>query len=105
MASIVRPSAPRSRRISQVASRTARRAASLRRRPVWGRVATARAVSHVVETECLDKVCRDMMTRQEENLMATVLILGGTSGIGEATARGFAARGDRVVVAGRDPQR
>ena len=34
--------------------------------------------------------------------MATVLIVGGTSGIGEATARAFAARGDDVVVAGRD---
>jgi NAD(P)-dependent dehydrogenase (short-subunit alcohol dehydrogenase family) len=37
--------------------------------------------------------------------MATVLVIGGTSGIGEATARAFAARGDKVVVAGRDPQR
>jgi NAD(P)-dependent dehydrogenase (short-subunit alcohol dehydrogenase family) len=37
--------------------------------------------------------------------MATVLVIGGTSGIGEATARAFSARGDRVVVAGRDPQR
>jgi NAD(P)-dependent dehydrogenase (short-subunit alcohol dehydrogenase family) len=37
--------------------------------------------------------------------MATVLVMGGTSGIGEATARAFAARGDRVTVAGRDPQR
>jgi NAD(P)-dependent dehydrogenase (short-subunit alcohol dehydrogenase family) len=34
--------------------------------------------------------------------MSTVLIVGGTSGIGEATARAFAARGDEVVVAGRD---
>src|SRR5215218_5637911 len=37
--------------------------------------------------------------------MATVLVMGGTSGIGEATARAFAERGDRVVVAGRDPRR
>jgi NAD(P)-dependent dehydrogenase (short-subunit alcohol dehydrogenase family) len=37
--------------------------------------------------------------------MATVLILGGTSGIGEATARAFRARGDEVVIAGRDAQR
>jgi NAD(P)-dependent dehydrogenase (short-subunit alcohol dehydrogenase family) len=37
--------------------------------------------------------------------MATVLILGGTSGIGEATARAFLDRGDRVTVAGRDPDR
>jgi NAD(P)-dependent dehydrogenase (short-subunit alcohol dehydrogenase family) len=37
--------------------------------------------------------------------MATVLVIGGTSGIGEATARAFIARGDRVTVAGRDPQR
>jgi NAD(P)-dependent dehydrogenase (short-subunit alcohol dehydrogenase family) len=37
--------------------------------------------------------------------MATVLVLGGTSGIGEATARAFARRGDRVVVAGRDRER
>jgi NAD(P)-dependent dehydrogenase (short-subunit alcohol dehydrogenase family) len=37
--------------------------------------------------------------------MATVLVIGGTSGIGEATACAFSARGDRVVVAGRDPQR
>src|SRR4051794_11140570 len=45
------------------------------------------------------------MVRQGGNPMATVLILGGTSGIGEATARAFLARGDEVVVAGRDPQR
>jgi NAD(P)-dependent dehydrogenase (short-subunit alcohol dehydrogenase family) len=38
-------------------------------------------------------------------MMATVLILGGTSGIGEATAREFAARGDGVTVVGRDRQR
>jgi NAD(P)-dependent dehydrogenase (short-subunit alcohol dehydrogenase family) len=65
-------------------------------------------VSHVVETECLDKLCRDIMTRQtmnKEDLMATVLILGGTSGIGEATAHAFATRGDHVVVAGRDAER
>jgi NAD(P)-dependent dehydrogenase (short-subunit alcohol dehydrogenase family) len=37
--------------------------------------------------------------------MATVLVIGGTSGIGEATARAFGARGDRVVVAGRDSGR
>jgi NAD(P)-dependent dehydrogenase (short-subunit alcohol dehydrogenase family) len=37
--------------------------------------------------------------------MATVLVIGGTSGIGEATARAFSARGDRVTVAGRDPLR
>ncbi len=37
--------------------------------------------------------------------MATVLVLGGTSGIGEATARSFAARGDEVVIAGRDGRR
>jgi NAD(P)-dependent dehydrogenase (short-subunit alcohol dehydrogenase family) len=37
--------------------------------------------------------------------MATVLVIGGTSGIGEATARAFDERGDKVLVAGRDPQR
>jgi NAD(P)-dependent dehydrogenase (short-subunit alcohol dehydrogenase family) len=37
--------------------------------------------------------------------MATVLVIGGTSGIGEATARTFDARGDKVVVVGRDRQR
>jgi NAD(P)-dependent dehydrogenase (short-subunit alcohol dehydrogenase family) len=37
--------------------------------------------------------------------MATVLILGGTSGIGEATARAFTDRGDVVIVVGRDEQR
>jgi NAD(P)-dependent dehydrogenase (short-subunit alcohol dehydrogenase family) len=37
--------------------------------------------------------------------MATVLVLGGTSGIGEATARAFRERGDEVVIAGRDPGR
>jgi NAD(P)-dependent dehydrogenase (short-subunit alcohol dehydrogenase family) len=37
--------------------------------------------------------------------MGTVLIFGGTSGIGEAAARAFAQRGDDVVVAGRSRER
>jgi NAD(P)-dependent dehydrogenase (short-subunit alcohol dehydrogenase family) len=37
--------------------------------------------------------------------MARALIVGGTSGIGEATAAAFLARGDEVTVAGRDPDR
>jgi NAD(P)-dependent dehydrogenase (short-subunit alcohol dehydrogenase family) len=35
----------------------------------------------------------------------TVLVTGGTSGIGEATARAFAAAGADVVITGRDDQR
>jgi NAD(P)-dependent dehydrogenase (short-subunit alcohol dehydrogenase family) len=35
----------------------------------------------------------------------TVLVTGGTSGIGEATARAYAAAGADVVVSGRDDQR
>ena len=35
----------------------------------------------------------------------TVLVTGGTSGIGEATARAFAAAGADVVITGRDEQR
>ena len=34
-----------------------------------------------------------------------VLVLGGTSGIAEATARLYAAEGCRIVLAGRDPER
>jgi NAD(P)-dependent dehydrogenase (short-subunit alcohol dehydrogenase family) len=37
--------------------------------------------------------------------MANVLIIGGTSGIGEAAAKAFAARGDEVTIAGRDQER
>ena len=35
----------------------------------------------------------------------TVLVTGGTSGIGEATARAYAAEGADVVITGRDEQR
>jgi NAD(P)-dependent dehydrogenase (short-subunit alcohol dehydrogenase family) len=35
----------------------------------------------------------------------TVLVTGGTSGIGEATARAYAAAGADVVISGRDEQR
>jgi NAD(P)-dependent dehydrogenase (short-subunit alcohol dehydrogenase family) len=35
----------------------------------------------------------------------TVLVTGGTSGIGEATARAYAAAGADVVIAGRDSER
>ena len=41
------------------------------------------------------------MTVQEK----TVLVTGGTSGIGEATARAYAAAGADVVITGRDEQR
>ncbi len=37
--------------------------------------------------------------------MENVLIIGGTSGIGEAAASAFVARGDSVTVAGRDEER
>lgn len=37
--------------------------------------------------------------------MTTTLIIGGSSGIGLATARQLVARGDRVHIAGRSPER
>ncbi|WP_236596406.1 SDR family NAD(P)-dependent oxidoreductase, partial [Burkholderia sp. E168m30] len=35
----------------------------------------------------------------------TVLVVGGSSGIGAATAAAFARRGARVTIASRDPRR
>ena len=37
--------------------------------------------------------------------MATIVVTGGSSGVGLAAAKQFAARGDEVVLVGRDPQR
>jgi NAD(P)-dependent dehydrogenase (short-subunit alcohol dehydrogenase family) len=62
------------------------------------------SVSQLAKTPCLDNIVETSCIDKELN-MATVLILGGTSGIGEATARAFLDRGDRVTVAGRDPER
>lgn len=48
-----------------------------------------------------------MMTDNASSLMAgkTVLVTGGTTGIGRATASGLAALGARVGITGRDPGR
>jgi NAD(P)-dependent dehydrogenase (short-subunit alcohol dehydrogenase family) len=46
-----------------------------------------------------------MMTRQSEMAGKHVVIAGGTSGIGEATAAAFAALGADVLVSGRDAER
>jgi NAD(P)-dependent dehydrogenase (short-subunit alcohol dehydrogenase family) len=46
-----------------------------------------------------------MMSRQSELVDKRVVVAGGTSGIGEATAAAFAARGAEVVVTGRDSER
>ncbi|GIE76008.1 hypothetical protein Aph02nite_19580 [Actinoplanes philippinensis] len=37
--------------------------------------------------------------------MATIVVTGGSSGVGLAAAEQFAARGDEVVLVGRDPRR
>ncbi|MDI6097936.1 SDR family NAD(P)-dependent oxidoreductase [Actinoplanes sp. NEAU-A12] len=37
--------------------------------------------------------------------MATIVVTGGSSGVGLAAAKQFAARGDEVVLVGRDPRR
>ena len=42
-----------------------------------------------------------VMNAQDE----VVVVFGGSSGIGEAVARRVLARGSRVVIAGRDPDR
>jgi NAD(P)-dependent dehydrogenase (short-subunit alcohol dehydrogenase family) len=60
----------------------------------------------VVETPCGDNLVETLrFDNAGRHSMSKVLILGGTSGIGEATAREFAGRGNEVVVAGRDKQR
>ncbi|MEA2136653.1 MAG: hypothetical protein QOC68_4563, partial [Solirubrobacteraceae bacterium] len=35
----------------------------------------------------------------------TVLVTGGTSGVGRETAKAFAERGARIIITGRDEQR
>lgn len=46
------------------------------------------------------------LTRREPELRGqTVVVIGGSAGIGLETARGARAEGADVVLAGRDPQR
>ncbi|GAA1627813.1 SDR family NAD(P)-dependent oxidoreductase [Actinoplanes couchii] len=37
--------------------------------------------------------------------MATIVVTGGSSGVGRAAAKQFTARGDEVILVGRDPER
>ncbi|GAB2906613.1 SDR family NAD(P)-dependent oxidoreductase [Streptomyces mayteni] len=45
------------------------------------------------------------MNRSSQETRRTVIVQGGTDGIGRELARALVARGDRVVVLGRDPAR
>jgi NAD(P)-dependent dehydrogenase (short-subunit alcohol dehydrogenase family) len=55
----------------------------------------------IVKTSSLDKLEAIPMTDQQRFQGRRVLVAGGSSGIGEATAARFAADGARVVITGR----
>jgi NAD(P)-dependent dehydrogenase (short-subunit alcohol dehydrogenase family) len=48
---------------------------------------------------------RDSMRTRERSVPQTIVVTGGSSGLGRAAAEQFAARGAHVVVVGRNPQR
>jgi NAD(P)-dependent dehydrogenase (short-subunit alcohol dehydrogenase family) len=50
-------------------------------------------------------VARAEITMDANKNNELVVVFGGSSGIGEAVARTMAARGSRVIIAGRDPGR
>src|SRR5687767_11711224 len=119
MACVLSRAYPSRLRTTSAAARIASREASLRLRPTRGRgrfslsfsmdiedddnraagTLTRLTVSLLFETDSLELVDEELMNGK------TVVVFGGSSGIGEATGLMAKAAGARVIVVGRDEGR